>query len=196
MKRRKVIDVKSIDVEAIDGALATFFFGCNVAFNVVDSDLFKQFVNCLNPSYKVPSRKRLASTLLDKVHAQIVEQQKYTVTIKGVLIIDGWKNSSANTKNVVCTIQTADGNNMFLNSWDFSELRETGDELVRVIDEAVSMAKEKFNADIYAVVSDNASPMMRMGRLVQVWHTTCHSHSANLLLKSLVKVKFAESINK
>lgn len=118
------------------------------------------------------------------------------VPINGVLLIDGWKNSSANTKNVVCTIQTQDGKSIFLHSWDFSELRETGDELVRVIDEAVAMAKDRFNINIYAVVSDNASSMMKMGRLVEVWHTTCHSHSGNLLLKSLVDVKFAESINK
>ncbi|XP_015120960.1 uncharacterized protein LOC107043818 [Diachasma alloeum] len=181
---------------SVDLALAEFFFGCNVPFNVVESDLFKRFVNSLNPSYRVPSRKKLATKLLNKVHTQVIEKQKYTVAINGVLLIDGWKNSSANTKNVVCTIQTQDGNSMFLNSWDFSELRETGDELATVIDEAVAMAKQRFNIDIYAVVSDNASAMMRMGRLVQVWHSSCHSHSANLLLKSLVDKEFAESINK
>lgn len=183
------------DTDSIDLALAEFFFGCNISFNVVESDLFKRFVKILNPSYRVPSRKKLATNLLNRVYTRVTEKLKYTVPMRGVLLIDGWKNSSANTKNVVCTIQTQDGNSMFLNSWDFSELRETSDELARVIDEAAAMAKEKFNVDIYAVVSDNASTMMRMGRLVQVWHTTCHAHSGNLFLKSLVNGKFAQLIN-
>lgn len=186
----------STDSDSIDMDLAEFFFGCNISFNVIDSDLFRRFINNLNPSYKIPTRKKLATKLLEKVHTKIIEKLKYVVPINGVLLIDGWKNSSANTKNVVCTIQTQDGKSIFLHSWDFSELRETGDELVRVTDEAVAMAKDRFNINIYAVVSDNASSMMKMGRLVEVWHTTCHSHSGNLLLKSLVDVKFAESINK
>ncbi|XP_015118534.1 uncharacterized protein LOC107042145 [Diachasma alloeum] len=187
---------KPSNSDAIDVALAEFFFGCNVSFNVVESDLFRRFVKILNPSYKCPSRKKLATKLLDTIHVRVIEKMRYPEPMEGVLLIDGWKNSSANTKNVVCTIQTHDGNSIFLYSWDFSELRETGDELARVIDEAVAMAKEKFNVLIHAVVSDNASAMMRMGRLVEVWHSTCSSHSGNLFLKSLVDSKFAESINK
>lgn len=42
---------------SIDLALAKFIFGCNISFNVVESNLFKDFIKLLNPDYKVPSRK-------------------------------------------------------------------------------------------------------------------------------------------
>uniref|UniRef100_A0A0C9RAK5 ZBED1_2 protein n=1 Tax=Fopius arisanus TaxID=64838 RepID=A0A0C9RAK5_9HYME len=182
-------------VEKIDVALANFFFGCNIPFNVVEAQLFKEFVQCLNPTYKPPSRKKLSTKLLDKVYTEINEDLKTADETDGVLVIDGWKNSAANTKNVVCTIHKQDQTSLFLHSWDFSELRETGDKLALVICEASAMAREMFNINIYAVVSDNAAAMVRMGRLVDVWHVTCNSHSGNLLLKSLVSPDFAESLN-
>lgn len=183
-------------VEEIDNSLAKFFFACNISLNVTESPIFREFVNQLNPAYKVPSRKKLSTKLLEKVYTEVSEKLKSEEETDGVLLVDGWKNSSANTKNVVCTIYTQDHRSLFLHLWDFSELRETGDELALVIDEAIVMAKEKYNINIYAVVSDNASNMMRMGRLVDVWHATCNSHSANLLLKSLVSSKFSEAMNK
>ncbi|XP_015121555.1 uncharacterized protein LOC107044269 [Diachasma alloeum] len=163
----------------VDEALMELLSGCNLPFSVVESKFFKRFANLLNPSYKIPSRKKVATKLLDELYGKMSKQLECSVETDGVLLIDGWKNSSANTKNVVCTIYTSDKRSYFLHSWDFTELSETGDASADVIDEAAIMAKEKFNINIYAVVSDNASSMMRMGRLVNIWHTTCHSHSAN-----------------
>ncbi|XP_032673085.1 uncharacterized protein LOC116844986 [Odontomachus brunneus] len=113
----------------------------------------------------------------------------------GVLLIDGWKNSAANSKLVVCTIHTIMDKSMYLNSWDLTGIRETGDALTKIVHEATEIAKSKFNIRVYAVVSDNASAMILMGNSVNLWHVTCASHSGNLLAKSLVNVKFAESVN-
>lgn len=46
------------------------------------------------------------------------------------------------------------------------------------------------------MVSDNASNMVKMGNNVDIWHTTCNSHSGNLLAKGLVPKKFAQDVNK
>lgn len=48
---------------------------------------------------------------------------------------------------------------------------------------------------MYAVVSDNASSMILMGKKVNIWHTTCQSHSGNLLAKSFVPETYAKNIN-
>jgi len=64
-----------------------------------------------------------------------------------------------------------------------------------IVEEAVLLAKEKFKISIYGVVSDNVSSMISMGRQVNIWHSTYHSHSANLLAKSLVPPDFAQSVN-
>lgn len=134
--------------------------------------------------------------MLDKVHNEITSKTVKEHETVGVLLIDGWKNSAANTKLVVCTIHTVMDHSMYLNSWDLTGVRETGDALIKIVDEATEMAKSKFNIHIYAVVSDNASAMILMGKSVNLWHVTCASHSGNLLAKSLVNAKFAESVNR
>ncbi|XP_072745840.1 uncharacterized protein [Anoplolepis gracilipes] len=181
--------------ELIDLALAKFFFDYNISFNVVESNLFREFIKLPNPDYKVPSRKGLLNQLLDKVHNEITSKVVKKHETVGVLLIDGWKNSAANTKLVVCTIHTVMDNSMYLNSWDLTGIRETEDALTKIVDEATEIAKSKFNIRIYAVVSDNASAMILMGNSVNLWHVTCASHSGNLLAKSLMNAKFVESVN-
>ncbi|XP_077264021.1 uncharacterized protein LOC143898425 [Temnothorax americanus] len=182
--------------QSIDLALATFFFSCNIPFNVVESKLFKNFVNLLNPNYKVPTRKKLSNQLLDAVHEEITTKPWKDQNTEGVLVIDGWKNSAANTHQVVCIIHTVMDKSIYLNSWDLTGVRETGAALSKVVEEATEMASNRFNIRIYAIVSDNASAMISMGKSVEHWHVTCASHSANLLAKSLIDREFAECVNR
>ncbi|XP_024893627.1 uncharacterized protein LOC112468603 [Temnothorax curvispinosus] len=172
-----------INKKEIDLALGEFFFGCNIPMNVVKSPRFKRFLQLLNSSYLPPTKKSLSKMILDKTQGS-----------EGVLICDGWKNSAANTKNV-CIIHNVNEKSIFLKSWDFTELRETSQQLKDMVNEAVQLANKKFKISIYAVVSDNASPMIAMGRQVNIWHSTCRSHSANLLAKSLVPMDFAQSVS-
>lgn len=44
----------------------------------------------------------------------------------------------------------------FINSWDFTGVKETGAVLSKIVEEATEMASNRFNICIYAVVSDNA----------------------------------------
>jgi len=182
--------------EIIDISLAKFFFGCNISFNVVESNLFKEFVQLLNPDYKIPSRKKLLNQLLNKVHNELISEAIKENETTGVMLIDGWKNSAANTKLIVCTIHTIMDKKLYLNSWDLTGMRETGDALTKIVNEATKIAKSKFNICIYAIVSNNASAMVLMGNSVNLWNVTCASHSGNLLAKSLVNQEFAESVNR
>lgn len=75
-------------------------------------------------------------------------------------------------------------------------MRETGAVLSKIVEEATEMASIRFNIRMYAVVSDNASAMILMGKFVELWHVTCASHSANLLAKSLIDREFAECVNR
>ena len=65
-----------------------------------------------------------------------------------------------------------------------------------VTQEAEKEAKEKYNTDIYAVVSDNVSTMIIMGKMIDQWHTTCESHSGNLLAKDLGDSAFNSKVLK
>ena len=61
--------------------------------------------------------------------------------------------------------------------------------LKEVSDAAVKDAKEIYNTNRYALVSDNVSSMICMGKMIDYWHLTCNSHSGNLLEKNLVEFK-------
>ena len=53
----------------IDFIVAKFFYACNISFNVVKIDAFHDLICILRPSYKLPSCKELADSLLDSVHS-------------------------------------------------------------------------------------------------------------------------------
>ncbi|KAF5273474.1 hypothetical protein FQA39_LY07491 [Lamprigera yunnana] len=67
--------------------------------------------------------------------------------------------------------KTASGKNGFLNAWDFTNESETIGHLANVT-ESKNIAKEKYNVDTYAVVSDNVIAMVKMGGLLKhsMWH--------------------------
>ena len=60
----------------IDLTVAKFLYGCNISFNVVESNAFPNLIHRLRPSYKLPSHKELAGSLLDSVHTEIEESVK------------------------------------------------------------------------------------------------------------------------
>lgn len=178
----------------IDMALAKFFFGCNIPFAVIESSHFKDLLKVLRPAYSAPCRKTLSSTLLDSVSNEMIKMNCNIMPKSSTLLIDGWKNSSKNSKNVVTMLQTTDGKCCFLESFDFSEARETGEALAEVCEKSIELAESRYKTKVYAVVSDNAANMMRMGRLVDIWHSTCNSHTANLLIKDIVDKSTMENV--
>lgn len=104
-----------------------------------------------------------------------------------VLIIDGWKNSATNTKQVVTILHDSEQVGMlFLESYDLTMVSETGEELNDLCLKSMTLAKEKYNTNIYAVVSDNAANMVKMGKLTELIHSTCSSHTGNLLAKDVI----------
>ena len=62
---------------------------------VAESQHFKNFIHKLNPAYNVPTRKTLSSSLLDGEFQQSIATIGST---EAVLLLDGWRNSAANTK--------------------------------------------------------------------------------------------------
>lgn len=186
-KINSFVDSVSANSKAeIDLSLAKLFFGCNIPFSVIESDHFKNFIKLIRPAYVPPCRKTLSTTLLNKINNEMMETNQKFMSRESSLLIDGWKNSSNNTKNVVTMLQSVGGRSVFLESFDFSNERETAESLELVCDASIALAKERYGCDIYAVVSDNAANMIKMGRLTDLWHSTCSSHTGNLLAKDLI----------
>lgn len=83
-------------------------------------------------------------------------------------------------------LHNAGGSQAFLNAWDFIENSETGEKFAEIVNEFIQLAKDFYNTTVYAVVSDNASAMFKMGRTITIWHSNCNSHTANLLAKNIL----------
>lgn len=194
--------VKPIEAENLDLLLAEFFFGCNIPFQVVDSKFFKKFVHALRPAYNVPHRHLLAGKLLDKSHEKIemrnvkmIEKMDKKVT----LLVDGWQNSSANRHYVATMLATSNDQKIFLKSFNFSTLRETGDNLFDAVQDAIALAKERYGAEVYAILTNNAFSMQKMGnasRSMNILYSTCNANSANLLAGDILKQKEYEKVMK
>ncbi|XP_073840169.1 insulator binding factor 1 [Musca autumnalis] len=137
--------INKTDKAKLDIRVARFFFACNVPFVAASNKYFKEFCNQMQPSYKPPSRKRLAGPLLDAVHQEQIELNSKFLNEGGysVLLIDGWKNSASNTKNVAALLHNCD-HRIFLESYDFSNTRETSENLVEVVKKAISLAKDRY----------------------------------------------------
>lgn len=194
--------ISASESERVDLLLAEFFYGCNVPFVACDSDYFKKFVNALRPAYSPPNRKKIATTLLYKVHEKIERRNTGLIAKmnrQATLLIDGWTNSNSNRHNVVTMLATSEDQKLFLESYDMAGLRESSDNLVEIVLKATSLAKERFDAEIYAVVSDNAPNMVSMGEKLPptLMFTTCNSHTGNLLAKDFVGgKKYSNILNK
>ena len=147
----KYIDTLSkAEEEDIHGVLAEFNFGCNIPFATIESIYFKNFFKKLLPAYvtKLPGWKSLSTHMLDKVYEKCIETGRDNVKLESMLVIDGWKNSSNNSKTVVCMLHTSNNFQAFFNAWDLSEESETGEKLAGIIYETINLKKLIFNSNL------------------------------------------------
>lgn len=160
--------VSDKELDELHTKLCSFFFGCNIPFNVIESDHFKNFIKALRPAYALhlPGRKALSSTLLEKEYERCLKMSKDFINSESVLLIDGWKNTSNNTKTVVTILHNAKGPAAFLNAWDVTSESETSDKLTDLVNKSIQIAMDLYGTTIYAVVSDNAASMIKMGKSV------------------------------
>lgn len=177
--------------EYVNDKLGLFVAGCNISFNTVESFHFIQLVKVLckvNFSYKPPCRRTLATTIIPRIHEKIEKRRKRLIkNTDAVLLCDGWKNKSAKRKMLVFTLRNEFTPQIFLTSKDVSLEREFGENLRDNIDEAVKYAKEKYNTNVYSIVTDNDNKIKKGGRITrsELWQSTCNSHSGSLTIKSL-----------
>jgi len=69
-------------------------------------------------------------------------------------------------------LHTSSGEAMFLESFYMTGVKETSIELCKIVESCIDLAKGKHNTDIYAVITDNAANMVKMGRLSTLWNLT------------------------
>lgn len=157
-------DLKPVESDKLDLLAAEFFYGYNIPFNAADSIYFKKFINALRPAYNPPNRRQLAGNLLNKTYDKM--EMRNSENKRVTLLLDGWKNSSANRHYVVAMLATSNDEKVILETFDFSSVRETTLNLIEASNKAI--AKERYDATVYAILTDNAFNMQGMGAANQM----------------------------
>ena len=140
------------------------------------------------------------------LHMDIIENKKKLLQgTDSILLVDGWRNKSANRKYLVFTVRNINTPQTFLTFYDTSIETEDGENLALNINEAIRTAKEVYDTNIYAIITDNDRKIVNAGKLAttvddqELLSSTCSSHSGNLLIKSFINdevlTKIREIVN-
>lgn len=171
--------------ESLDLLVAKFFYATNIAFTAVEHQTFKELISTLRPGYSPPSRKALAGELLDKVSAEVLSRTKKCIEGKQVTLVeDGWSN--IHNDPVIATCLHSEGRSFFLDSIEAKTNTKNAEYHKGILKDAILKAKEKFNCDVKAVVTDNARVMEKAKDLLCEEDNTlvvygCSAHYLNLL---------------
>lgn len=78
--------VSDEELDEIHTKLCSFFFGCNIPFNVIESDHFKNFMKILRPAYALclRGRKTLSTTLLEKEYERCLKMSKDLIASESI----------------------------------------------------------------------------------------------------------------
>ena len=173
--------------------------------------LFIEFINTLikyarkspNFSYKPPSRITLATTLLQRVYAEVqAEKKEILKNTDFVLQADGCKNSVTNTKLMVFSLTNMRSSHLFLTCENINLDREDGDTLSNLFNKATKLAHDLYEAKVVSTTTDNDSKKVCGARMAitidgkPLFQCTCGCHSGNLLVKSIAEAEDTNKINK
>jgi len=174
--------------DELDLAVGKFFYSSNISFNSAESKQFKNMIQKLRPGYSPPNRHKLSGELLDKVYSNLTSNARSILNGQRVtLSLDGWSNI-ANQSLIVSSLQCQD-KVYVVDCFDASSESHTGDYLANIAKKQIDIAEEKFGVDVVAIVTDNASNMVKMRQIIgdkrKVINYGCSAHQANLLAKDV-----------
>ncbi|XP_050065658.1 uncharacterized protein LOC126554641 [Aphis gossypii] len=186
-KKSKVRDLLQ-GKEKIDTLLARAIFTSGIPLSIVEHKSWKQLFYTIRPSYKLPNRKTLSTTLLEKefllqkfkVENKIAESKCLSIQC------DGWSNlRQEGIINFVITTPEP----FFVDFIDTDGKRHTAEYLASQIITVIN----KYNPKKFvAFISDNASNIVKAAEIVQnkfehMLMLTCVCHTLNLLVKDIFK---------
>lgn len=145
-----------------------FIIHANIPFRVGDGEYFREFIDVIRPSYKVPSRYVLSHHLLDgeavRVQQEEIDRLKERKCL--TLLLDGWEDIlkrslygsvavEVNHPPVVLALQ------------DMTGQRATSDNLITVSQKAMDQMEVGDGKNFIAVTTDNPTVMQAYRRKFQ-----------------------------
>ena len=172
-----------------DRLLAEWICSDFQAFEVVENEFFKRFVNALNGEYKLPSRKTVSERLVPEL-AAVVETETKAVLNKATHVVistDGW-TSKATENFLALTCH-------FIQEDKFASITLGVEKLIdqTAVGHANSINKilskhEGLSRKVHTLISDNAEVMKCTARNMNLFWFGCYPHTLNLVVKDALKL--------
>ncbi|OWZ22372.1 hypothetical protein PHMEG_0002930 [Phytophthora megakarya] len=183
------------DVE-LELDFAELFYATGIPFRIVEDPAVKRFFAKACPSFRLPSRQRIAGPLLEEMYKKrkldVVEQLKQQQYL--ALSTDGWSDAN-NTSIVNFMLVSPTMKPVFWSSVNTGEEEHTGVYIAACIDRVIEEVETAIGRKraICAVVTDNARNMKSAWKEVQttrpyVYCNGCAAHAFNLLMKDVMKI--------
>ncbi|XP_055522567.1 E3 SUMO-protein ligase ZBED1-like [Wyeomyia smithii] len=193
IKRLPVQKSRTIDVQLLKMICKEYH-----PFSLVEDKEFVRFVELLNPSFTLPSRKTLSHSLLPAVHKELFEKVKSELIDRQAICLtsDGW-TSVTNSGFYALTAHFIDKNGE-MKSYLLECSEFTFKHTAENIAEWISNVLRKFEIEykITAIVTDNATNMRATANILKIRHVRCFAHSLNLVVQNAIANSVAEVVEK
>lgn len=191
-EKSKISEAKS---KEIDNVLVKAFVCCNLAFSIIENPFFIELIKTLCNGYNIPTRRRLATELLERetIRVNLKVEKILQDSSNLTLAIDGWTSLTGRSYwNFV--ILTSMRQEYLYKICDLTEEKHTGqllaEEILKVIS---SIGTNKF----VAIITDNGSNVTLARKLItnqfpKIFNIRCVAHCVNLISHDFLKHNFAE----
>ncbi|XP_031270523.1 uncharacterized protein LOC116128897 [Pistacia vera] len=185
---------KKKDKEFVDKMLAKCFMVNNIAFNVVQTGAFGEFVKAMaeyGAAYKLPSYSTLRTKLIPESRKGVdeyVAMVKHSWDTSGsgcTIMSDIW--TDIRHRSFINLVAYSPGGAVFIKSLDVSRERKTGIYLKEIF---VSVIESIGQEHVVQFITDNGSNFtsagdMLIGLYPRMYKTRCAAHGIQLLLKDI-----------
>lgn len=151
------------DQEEMERLLARAFYSAGISFNVIDNPDFCIFLKKACSAFKIPSRYKLSTTILDAEYNSLKKDVDNVLERKEYLCLtsDGWSNiNRTSIVNYMITIPQP----FFYKSVPTHEERHTAESIAAGIKQTIEEIGEE---KIVAVITDNAANMKAAWRILK-----------------------------
>ncbi|KAG8172922.1 hypothetical protein JTE90_029612 [Oedothorax gibbosus] len=177
----------------LDRKVSEFFYANSIAFNVADSDSFKELIHALRPGYFPPNRQKLAGPLLDAADKDVDTILKASLKDATItLMLDGWSNTSADSI-IAVSIHTGTGKSQdtyLLEAVDCGSEKKTAEFCAGIAERVIKEIKQDYDKDVFAVCCDNENKMKKFRDIIVEKYPSilafgCSAHYMNLLAQEI-----------
>jgi hypothetical protein len=176
--------------EKLNMMIGRAIYDAALPFTIVENQKFIDFIKCLRPSYNLPCRKSIATSIMDKIYSQIKTSvtQMLEQSTSLSMLCDGWSDiNNTPILNIIFTTPEP----VFYKAVHTQLERHTGKFIFEILNEAIEVVGSE---KVHAFVSDNARNMKAAWNLLKEKYQTliiygCLAHGLNLLAKDIASLE-------